>query len=589
MISVRSLTNAIPSDLTEPAASKMSKRSHTHGGKEVSAHKLSTPRGSARRAADRSARWALVVGCILVASPTLAQTRTPTSPLDTPPSTPREAEVREVEVREVEVAPAASPAAPRAEPSMPRLPRAVSTASPLELDALLPDGVADAEGLDVEAAVARAARASIAARRAELGARAADAGTAAARRGFVPQARLSARYTRLSDITPGTISAFDTAGCLQDLVTCQAAPDTFVQRVVLQEPILNQYALRVSVGSRLSDLIGVQRHQLRAAEHDAEAAAEQARAARDQVVVDALDAYWEVVRARAQLVLAEEAGAVAARRAQEAAERLEQGVGTEGDRLAADAASRSYGQLVAVARSRAEIAEAVLRDLLRLDEGTPLRLRADLGRLPEAPNLAPAQLRRSARKRSPDVAAALSRAEAADARADALRAQLYPALGVAFNVDVANPNQRIFPQTTDFTTTWDASVELSWSFDGALVAGARMQQQRALAEDQRLAAEELRESIERAALQARGGLLAALAGVEAQHAATASAIERARVVTERRTAGLATATDLAEAESARLGARLDLVDAVVDAHLADARLRRALGVSSNDVARVEER
>jgi outer membrane protein TolC len=526
-----------------------------------------------------------LVGCVLATSPALAQTRTPTSPLDTTPSTPREGEVREVEVAPT----ASSPAAPRAELATPRLPRAVSATSPLELDALLPDGVADAEGLDVEAAVARAARASIAARRAELGARAADAGTAVARRGFVPQARLSARYTRLSDITPGTISAFDTAACLRDLVSCQAAPDTFVQRVVLQEPILNQYALRVSVGSRLSDLIGVQRHQLRAAEHDAEAAAEQARAARDQVVVDALDAYWEVVRARAQLVLAEEAGAVAGRRAQEASERLDQGVGTEGERLAADAAARSYAQLVAVARSRAEIAEAVLRDLLRLDEGAPLRLRADLGRLPEAPTLPPAQLRRSARKRSPDVAAALSRAEAADARADALRAQLYPALGVAFNVDVANPNQRIFPQTTDFTTTWDASVELSWSFDGALVAGARMQQQRAVAEDQRLAAEELRESIERAALQARGGLLAALAGVEAQHAATASAIERARVVTERRTAGLATATDLAEAESARLGARLDLVDAVVDAHLADARLRRALGVSSNEVARVEER
>ncbi|MCU0676600.1 MAG: TolC family protein, partial [Myxococcota bacterium] len=407
-------------------------------------------------------RWALLVGCVLATSPALAQTRTPTSPLDTTPSTPREGEVREVEVAPT----ASSPAAPRAELATPRLPRAVSATSPLELDALLPDGVADAEGLDVEAAVARAARASIAARRAELGARAADAGTAVARRGFVPQARLSARYTRLSDITPGTISAFDTAACLRDLVSCQAAPDTFVQRVVLQEPILNQYALRVSVGSRLSDLIGVQRHQLRAAEHDAEAAAEQARAARDQVVVDALDAYWEVVRARAQLVLAEEAGAVAGRRAQEASERLDQGVGTEGERLAADAAARSYAQLVAVARSRAEIAEAVLRDLLRLDEGAPLRLRADLGRLPEAPTLPPAQLRRSARKRSPDVAAALSRAEAADARADALRAQLYPALGVAFNVDVANPNQRIFPQTTDFTTTWDASVELSWSFDG---------------------------------------------------------------------------------------------------------------------------
>ena len=99
----------------------------------------------------------------------------------------------------------------------------------------------------------------------------------------------------------------------------------------------------------------------------------------------------------------------------------------------------------------------------------------------------------------------------------------------------------------------------------------------------------MRENIERGALRARGELLSSLAGVDARHAAAAAANERARVTSERARAGLATNTDLADAESARLGARLDLVDAVVDAHLAEARLRRALGTDPLDVARVEER
>ncbi|MEZ4252602.1 MAG: TolC family protein [Polyangiales bacterium] len=511
-----------------------------------------------------------------------AQTRTPTSPLDTTPGSAETTPAPTVETPPATPAPTVAAPAP-----LPRL--TVAGRTEVSLDDLLPAETFDADGIDVERAVARPRRSRSRAGRGGVGGRGGRRGVAAARRGFVPQARVSARYTRLSDITPGTIPTFDTAACLGDLVGCQSDPGAFTRDVVLQEPILNQYAIRASFSSRLSDLVFAQPQQLRAARAEAEAAAERARATRDQLEVDVVAAYWEVVRARAQLVLARETASVAEARAREAAARSNQGVGTEAERLAADAGSRGYEPLLRVAESRVEIAEALLRDLLRLEPNAPLPLRANLGALPEAPNLAPEQLRRSARKRSPDVAAALASAEAADARADAARAGLYPALGVSFNVDVANPNQRIFPQTTDFTTTWDASVELSWSFDGALVAGARVDQQRAAAEEQRLAAEEMRENIERGALRARGELLSSLAGVDARHAAAAAANERARVTSERARAGLATNTDLADAESARLGARLDLVDAVVDAHLAEARLRRALGTDPLDVARVEER
>jgi hypothetical protein len=40
-----------------------------------------------------------------------------------------------------------------------------------------------------------------------------------------------------------------------------------------------------------------------------------------------------------------------------------------------------------------------------------------------------------------------------------------------FNVDIANPNQRFIPNTPDFNTTWDATLQLTWSPTGALVAG----------------------------------------------------------------------------------------------------------------------
>ena len=63
-------------------------------------------------------------------------------------------------------------------------------------------------------------------------------------------------------------------------------------------------------------------------------------------------------------------------------------------------------------------------------------------------------------------------------------------------------------------------------------------------------------------------------------AAATSASRQDHDATERFGVGLATSTDVLAAQSNALRARLDLVDAVVDAHLAGARLERALGTPS---------
>lgn len=243
---------------------------------------------------------------------------------------------------------------------------------------------------------------------------------------------------------------------------------------------------------------------------------------------------------------------------------------------AAEATHRAYGQLVEVATTRVELADRALRDLLDLDDAAALELAIDLEHLPTFPAMASDEARRAAND-APQVVAATSAAEAAEARVRTERARMLPSLTASFNYTYANPNSRIFPQTTTFTGTWDAGVQLSWSLDGALLAQGRLAQRRALAEESALAAEEAEENAGRAAIAARGAWLAALSDVEARESATASAATRARTVAERRAAGLATDTDLRDAEAAFLAARLDLVDAIVDVHLAHARYANAIG------------
>src|SRR5581483_322997 len=72
-------------------------------------------------------------------------------------------------------------------------------------------------------------------------------------------------------------------------------------------------------------------------------------------------------------------------------------------------------------------------------------------------------------------------------------------------------------------------------------------------------------------------LTSARAAVEAATDAVRSATEARRVVGDRFNAGVATSTDVLDAQVALLQAQLDRTQAISNARLADARLTRALG------------
>lgn len=513
---------------------------------------------------------------VLAGSPEFAaaQTRTPTSPLDTPESPP--ATTPPVAVEAPGAPDAARPAAPGV--ALPD-PRAVSS-EPLDLSTLLPEGLSSSLGLTPEAAMARAREVSLDARRARARTESADAAVQGARRAYVPRTTLGARYTRLSSFTPGTIQSFDTPGCLADVIACQANPSAFLSEVVLQQPILNQYALTASIAVPLSDYVGASRHELEAARLERDAAAEAERGADQDNVLVTLEAYFELVRARAQLRVAQDAVVVAQQRAEDARARAESGVATASSVLDAQASAEAFVRLEAVARSRVAVAERGLRDLLELADDVDLQLSIELAALPMEESRDANTLRLEARANDPYSRAAVLRAEAQASRANAERARMFPSLTAGFNYTYANPNTRIFPQTTEFRGTWDIGVQLTFSLDGTLLADARRQQRLALALEASLGAESDSRRAGRTAVQAQGALIASLAEVEARRAAATSASRQDQDATERFGVGLATSTDVLAAQSNALRARLDLVDAVVDAHLAGARLERALGTDA---------
>jgi len=169
------------------------------------------------------------------------------------------------------------------------------------------------------------------------------------------------------------------------------------------------------------------------------------------------------------------------------------------------------------------------------------------------------------------------RADAAMARIDAAKAEARPSLSLAGGFDVARPNPRIFPRQDVWDDSWDIGVNFTWTLWNAGRTAASV----AEATHQRDAARErLAELDTQIALEVRHRRLdaeTARAQVTTAEAGLRSAAEARRVVSERFAAGVATSTDLLDAQVDQLEAELDRTRALANVKLADARLARALG------------
>jgi outer membrane protein len=169
------------------------------------------------------------------------------------------------------------------------------------------------------------------------------------------------------------------------------------------------------------------------------------------------------------------------------------------------------------------------------------------------------------------------RADVAEARIDVAKAGFRPWLAVAAGYDYARPNPKIFPREDVWKPSWDVGINVNWTLwnfgrTGAEVAEAKQQ---ATAARERLA--EFDTVIGLEVRQRQLDLDSARAQVTPATAAVETAIEARRVVQERFAAGVATSTDLLDAQQDQLQAELDRTRALANVRLAEAELARAVG------------
>ena len=314
----------------------------------------------------------------------------------------------------------------------------------------------------------------------------------------------------------------------------------------------------------------------RAARAEARASGEDLTAARADLRLEIARAFWALVTAReAEQVLSRSLERIVAY-VRDLRVRLDQGLIPPNELLSAEA-QHSREQVGAIEATNArQVAEADLRRLTGSNRTGPLEPVAVF----EGPAQSPVgteQLIAEAIANRPERRAFVDRVDAARARVDAAGASLRPQVAINGGFDYANPNPRHFPREARWDDSWDVSVNASWSFwDGGrtradraeAAAGGRAAEARLADFDRQVAFEVRQRQLELAS--SRAAITAATEGVRA-------ATEARRVLAERFNAGVATNTEVLDAQTAVLQAELDRTRALANARLAEARLARAIG------------
>jgi outer membrane protein TolC len=440
-------------------------------------------------------------------------------------------------------APAARPAAPAAVPDD-------TTAFEHDLAALVSQG-----GLTADQAASRAAGASATVRRrvAEIEVALAQLQTAELARVPVVSGRLS--YTRLSHVDPlmlGGVTAFPS--------------------------LQNAYLAEAQLVVPLSDYVLRYPHLIDAARLGAEVARIDKRSSEVGAGQDARLAYYEWVRARLQVLIAQRQLVQVQRTLEQVRALAEVQRLSRADLLRFESQEAQAEQVLDQLQNLALLREEQLRLLIGAPGGEPLAMGEDIRADVAAPGAAQLdELLGTAVHQRLEFRAIDTGLAARDRQRAAERANRLPRLSAFATADYADPNQRVFPQEDKFKFTWQIGAQLTWALNDALVSQATERRLRAEASELRAD----RDNLERGT---RIEILAAQQAVAiAQHALATSqkgltaAEEGYRVRRELLNAERATAVELVDAETDLTRARITALNARVDLRVARAQLDHALG------------
>lgn len=379
------------------------------------------------------------------------------------------------------------------------------------------------------------------------------------RTNLYPALKLSASYTRLSEVDPFAINM---------------GPTT----LNITSSILNNYSAKLSLvqplfmGNKITAGIN-------AADYSLDATNEDYSKDREDLILNIKNAYWNLYKATEMKKVLDENVQQVQAHVTDAQNMMAQGMMTRNDVLKIELQLSDIKYKQADANNAVQLAGIALNNVL----GIPLTMNIAVGSgidVKDFNNNDLANLLSTSYAVRPELKAADLRSKAGEAGVTAAQAGWYPQLSLVGNYTYARPNSRIFPTKDQFDGTWDVSLALSYDLWNWNATSYQTQQ----AEAQLLQAKDAyslaKDAVTLEVTQNFLNVNQAKEKITIAKLAQEQAEENFRVTGEKFKQGLALSSELIDAEVAYLQAKTNYTTSVVDYELALARLQKSVGNKS---------
>jgi len=372
----------------------------------------------------------------------------------------------------------------------------------------------------------------------------------------LPSLKLSARYTRLSEVDP-----FIIATPFGSIPIAPGIFDTWGAQVSLFQPLFTGFRLvgNIEMNEQLSN-----------------ATNEEYNKDRSELIFNVKNAYWSLFKAtQFKKVMDETVDQIKAH--VEDAKNLEKaGMMTKNDilKLEVQLSNVMYQQIEA--ENAVKLAMVALNSTIGISLNTQISI-ASTAKLTESIFDEVEKLIADATQIRPEVKAADARVKASEAGITLAKSSWYPQISLYGNYYYNKPNQRIMPTQNQFDGTWDAGVNLSVNVWDWMTTAHQADQAEAQAAQAKDGLGMIKDGITLEVTQNYLNMKQAYKKVTLAELTVQQAEENMRVTSDKFKNGLATSADVIDAETALISAKINLSASTVDCELAKAKLDKSIG------------
>jgi outer membrane protein len=338
-------------------------------------------------------------------------------------------------------------------------------------------------------------------------------------------------------------------------------PNTYTARASLQQPLFTGWKLQGAADN---------------ASYQAEASRSDVAKDRAELVFNIRSAYWGLFRAKEVHRLADENVTQVTAHLKDIENLSNQGLATNIDVLKVKVQLSNSRILQSDAANNVRVAAIVFNSTIGIALDTKVGIASPLtSSAKDFPELE--TILKSAFQQRPDVLALESRVKAADAGIVAAAGGWFPQIFLTGNYYYSRPNQRILPSKDEFKDTWDFGISLQFDLWNNLTTMHQTNQAKAQYEQTKDVLATLRDGITLEVMQSYLNYQQAKERIHLAELSVEQANESYRITAEKFKTGLATSSELLDAEVALLHSKLQFTQSLVDHELAQARLEKAIG------------